>query len=100
QEGLLVSYSSGGVTPGDSYLWILDESGQPVAWKMWVSIIPIGGLEFSWEDWMELPTGAKIATMHKSSLLDLDMSNIKAGHSLLDLGFKQDPFGPIVTANF
>lgn len=41
REGLLVQYSQGGVTPGDSYLWIMDASGMPVAWRMWVSVIPI-----------------------------------------------------------
>ena len=31
-EALLVSYASGGATPGDSYLWLLDENGLPTAW--------------------------------------------------------------------
>jgi len=45
KKALLVSYSSGGNTPGDSYLWLLDETGLPTAFRMWVSVIPIGGLE-------------------------------------------------------
>lgn len=49
--GLLVTYTTGGVTPGDSYLWILDENGRPASWKMWVKIIPIKGIELSWEGW-------------------------------------------------
>ncbi len=52
-EALKVTYQTGGVTPGDTYIWILDESYKPIAWKMWVSTIPIGGLEFSWENWYQ-----------------------------------------------
>ena len=49
RTGLMVTYSSGGSTPGDSYVWILDENYQPTSVKMWVSILPIGGIEFSWK---------------------------------------------------
>lgn len=92
REGLKVQYSQGGVTPGDAYVWILDENARPVSWKMWVKIIPVGGLEFTWEDWKTLSTGAQIAGFHKSSILDLDISNLKAGTQLSDLGLSADPF--------
>lgn len=95
-QGLMVSYTSGGVTPGDSYLWILDENGLPKSWKMWVKIIPIGGMEFSWEKWTDLTTGAKIATFHTSSALDLDISNLKAGIDLNAMGLNDDPFSSLV----
>lgn len=66
--GLMVTYSSGGVTPGDSYLWILDEvTFRPVAWRMWVSIIPVGGLEFSWSNWQSYD-GVWLATVHQGPL--------------------------------
>ncbi len=45
KDALLVTYTSGGTTPGDSYLWHLDASGKPESYQMWVSILPIGGLE-------------------------------------------------------
>ncbi len=73
-DALLVTYSSGGVTPGDSYLWMLDDNGRPIAWKMWVNIIPIGGLRFSWDNWKSYE-GAWFATDHKG-LISLNLSNI------------------------
>lgn len=93
EEGLLVSYSSGGVTPGDSYLWILDEKGLPKAWQMWVNIIPVGGLETSWEDWTTLSTGAKVATKHEIGLLGMEIpiTNIKDGTDWTSYGI-EDPF--------
>lgn len=76
-DGLLVTYLKGGVTPGDSYLWILNESGLPKAWQMWVGIIPIGGIEVSWEDWETLSTGAKLAKNHDAGLMNIAITNIK-----------------------
>ncbi len=91
-KALMVSYDSGGVTPGDSYLWILDDNGLPTSYKMWVKIIPMGGMEFTWEDWKTISTGAKISALHKSSVLDLDITNIKGGMTLSDVGVSKDPF--------
>jgi hypothetical protein len=75
-DALLITYDSGGVTPGDSYLWILDETGLPTAWKMWVNIIPIGGVEASWENYMTLPSGAVVAQSHKIIVIPLELSGI------------------------
>lgn len=84
--GLMVKYASGGTTPGDSYLWFLDESGLPTSYKMWVSIIPIGGMEVTWEDWKTLSSGAKIAQNHKGSKLEIPITNIESAASLEELG--------------
>ena len=74
--GLLVTYSSGGVTPGDTYLWVLDENYRPKYWKMWVKIIPVGGLKFTWEGW-ENRKGVWLSTLHKGPLsFELEMKNI------------------------
>lgn len=94
-KGLLVKYSSGGVTPGDSYLWILDEKHRPKSWQMWVSVLPIGGVETSWEKWDTLPTGALIATWHGGSFgekVGVRISNLKGGMNLADVGREEDPF--------
>ncbi len=92
QEGLMVSYTSGGVTPGDSYLWLLDENGLPKSYKMWVSIIPVEGLEVTWDDWVKLPTGAMVATSHKLPGLDITITNLKAAHQWNDMELEGDVF--------
>jgi hypothetical protein len=75
--GLLVTYTSGGVTPGDSYLWILDENYLPRKWKIWVSIIPIGGLAFTWEGWEQFE-GAMLAKDHIGPFgINLELTNIR-----------------------
>ncbi len=96
QKGLLVQYTSGGVTPGDAYLWVLDQNYRPVAWRMWVSIIPVGGLEFSWEQWKTLPTGAQVAAFHGGSLLDIPLTNIQGAKGLNELTGGADLFEPIL----
>ena len=96
REALLVSYSSGGVTPGDAYLWIPGPDGRPTHWRMWVQILPIGGLETTWEGWTQLPTGAWIATTHQSGLgLTITMQDVRAAATLAELE-PDDPFAEIV----
>lgn len=34
KDVLLVTYTSGGSTPGDSYLWLLDDNEKPNAFKI------------------------------------------------------------------
>lgn len=92
REALLVEYESGGVTPGDAYLWLLDEDGLPEAYKMWVSIIPVGGIKATWEGWIELSTGAKIAASHLIGPSSLVLENISGGNRLSDVGLEKDPF--------
>lgn len=76
-KALLVTYNSGGTTPGDSYLWYLDKNGMPKSYKMWVDIIPIGGLEASWENWTTSTSGISLSTFHKLLFLDIEITNIK-----------------------
>jgi uncharacterized protein YpmB len=91
QEALMVTYASGGSTPGDSYVWLVDENYLPKAWRMWVSIIPEGGLETSWEDWKTFPNNLKIATSHKG-LIDLKLENVQTGQSIPEINKGVDPF--------
>lgn len=80
KNGLLVQYTHGGVTPGDSYLWEMDDAGVPIKVNMWVKILPIGGISATWENWVTLSTGAKIATRHRiGGLLTVDVTDLEAG---------------------
>lgn len=95
QDGLLVTYNSGGVTPGDSYLWYVNPDGQPTHWRMWVKILPIGGLQTSWENWKTLYSGAKVATTHKLGPISISVANLKAAASVEALANGDDPFAPL-----
>ncbi|MGY8916492.1 MAG: hypothetical protein ACKVJF_15580 [Flavobacteriales bacterium] len=77
-KGLLVTYTSGGNTPGDSYLWKINETGFPESYQMWVSIIPIGGLEATWDGWEKMDSGTYLPTTHKIGPLTLSMGDVKA----------------------
>lgn len=90
-EALLVQYTSGGVTPGDSYLWLLNDEGLPLAWKLWVKIVPLGGMEFSWENWQTYATGARIASFHHG-VVNVEISDIELAMSVVELNNGQDPF--------
>jgi hypothetical protein len=77
KDALLVTYTSGGTTPGDSYLWHLDDDGKPVSYQMWVDILPIEGLEASWDDWTTTESGILLPTSHKILFFEMDMGDVK-----------------------
>jgi hypothetical protein len=74
KEALLITYTSGGSTPGDSYLWILNEQYFPTAFKMWTKIIPMGGVSASWSHWKTTKTGIQLPTKHQLSLFGLEFT--------------------------
>lgn len=83
-DELLVTYTSGGVTPGDSYLWLVNrKTGLPQSVSMWVSIVPLGGISFSWENWITTSEGAKISTFHEG-LLNIKITEIETWSSTAD----------------
>lgn len=98
REGLLVTYTTGGRTPGDRYLWLLSSDFRPRSWRMWVSILPVGGAEVSWEDWRPLATGAWIAHRHRTLVLDLRLTGVAGAATLSELEPGADPFAPLAEA--
>lgn len=95
RKGLLVTYSSGGSTPGDSYLWIPDENYLPERWRIWAKIIPVGGVEFSWSRWITTETGVKISTYHDGPFLDLNIKDVKTAYRLEEIVPGKDIFAEL-----
>jgi hypothetical protein len=74
--GILVNYASGGVTPGDSYLWVLDEIYRPKYWRLWTSNVPIPGMKFQWSNWKQYK-GVWLATNHPGpGPLEIEVTNL------------------------
>lgn len=80
-KGLLIEYEGGGVTPGDSYLWVLDDNNKPKYYKMWVSIIPLGGVKATWEDWLTLQGGGMVAQKHMLGPMNVSITQVQAAQS-------------------
>jgi hypothetical protein len=80
KDALLIKYTSGGTTPGDSYLWILDKNYAPVSFKMWTQIIPIGGVSATWNNLITADSGIKLPTSHTLSIFGykINMGEVKA----------------------
>jgi len=95
RTGLMVSYSKGGMTPGDAYLWIVDSNAVPVAWRMWVQVFPVAGIRVSWEDWITLSTGAKVATRHELPAVSVNITDVAGAETLEGLTGGNDPFTPL-----
>jgi len=87
KDALMVTYTSGGSTPGDSYLWILDSTFVPTSYKMWTSIIPLGGVSASWNNMTTADSGIKLPTKHTLSLfgMELNMGDVKASSPKADM---------------
>jgi hypothetical protein len=77
-KGLMVTYGSGGTTPGDSYVWKLNEKGLPISYQMWVKIIPVGGLKATWDNWKKMENGVYLPSSHKLGPITLSMGDIRS----------------------
>lgn len=97
QARLLVEYSSGGLTPGDAYLWTPGSGGMPpTGWRIWAHTLTIKGLPSSWENWTTLSSGAKISTLHRIGPWRLRIADVAGARSLAKLlGTSADPFAPL-----
>ncbi len=78
QEVLRVTYTSGGTTPGDSYVWILDDNFVPNSYKMYLKNGRMNGTSATWENWITTESGTLLPTNHTfESGSELSMGQVK-----------------------
>ncbi len=75
-KALLITHTSGGVTPGDSYLWYFDENLIPTHFELWVSIIPIKGVSATWSSWVS-KQDVLFSTFHKLGPLEITIGELE-----------------------
>ena len=75
-KALLITHTSGGVTPGDSYLWYFDENLIPTNFELWVSIIPIKGVSATWSNWVS-KQDVLFSTFHKLGPLEITIADLE-----------------------
>ena len=93
-QGLLITYETGGVTPGDSYLIYADARGKPERWLLWTQAIPARGIEFTFEDWKEFDNGLRISLKRSSFLRNVELENVQICPEFP--GEQPDPFAPLL----
>lgn len=76
-KSLLVTYTSGGTTPGDVYQWILNDDYLPVAMKMWVQIIPLDGITAQWQNWQLTEGGFPLPQSRSLYGIEIPVSEVK-----------------------
>lgn len=94
---LRVTFSSGGVTPGDTYVFHLDDKNRIQLMEMWVSIIPIEGADADFADYKTHEPGVDIAeTRTALGVLTILIDQVKM-HT--DLEAADERFGPLFEAH-
>lgn len=106
ERTLLAQYYDREVAPGTHFLWYLDDDYKPYKCQMWADNMPIGGITFTWEDWVELPGGARVATKHTQALMEVNISNVRGGFTEADVtqpaiinSFPADSLNPSVRSS-
>ncbi|MBX7058508.1 MAG: hypothetical protein K1X75_10625 [Leptospirales bacterium] len=94
---LRVQYSSGGVTPGDAYLFRTDESGRAVEMQLWVSVLPIKGVRATLGGYQTGETGVSFPTENSLSILSIRMLDVHMYASYPPAG-QADPFAALAAS--
>jgi len=81
KDALKVKYTTGGSTPGDSYIWVLNNNFLPVKFLMTVPSMKMDQVPATWEEWITTESGTLLPKNHTfSSGGKLNMGDVK-GHN-------------------
>ena len=97
--GFTVAYTSGCLPPGDSYGYELADDGTPRIWKLWVSVIPLPGLDVSFDRWETLSTGARLPTERsfpKWPGVRVCTCDVRGAATAAELNDGVDPFAELI----
>lgn len=95
-ESLFLNYTSGGVSPGDSYQWRVNEKGMPQGVRVWSNEMSLlKGVELLFTGWRKLKTGLKVSTRRTFGPMTIELQ-VQAEFSLKQMmGNSKDPFAPL-----
>jgi len=96
EESLFINYTTGGVSPGDSYQWRVNSKGMPQGVRVWSEEMSfLKGVEILLSGWKKLDTGLKVATKRTFGPMTIEIQ-VQADFSLKQMmGNKKDPFTPL-----
>ncbi len=94
QESLLVTFASGGVTPGDTYLFIPGADGLPAEIRMWVQSLPIKGATATFGGYQTSATGVKHPTDNSILGVSIQVGDVRMYAAYPPPG-ASDPFGEL-----
>ncbi|MCB1303928.1 MAG: hypothetical protein KDK37_06610 [Leptospiraceae bacterium] len=92
---LRVTFSSGGVTPGDTYVFHLDDKYRISTMEMWVSILPIPGVDADFSDYVDHPPGIEIAAQRSILVMGIPIDEVAFANAGGDCS---DRFSPLIAA--
>lgn len=93
-DSLRVTFFEGGVTPGDSYIFMPGADHRLQKMQMWVKILPIKGAIAEFSEYTITETGVPIALRRKTAVKDIILSNVKFYAAFPRAG-QMDPFSDI-----
>ncbi|MCR9144665.1 MAG: hypothetical protein NXI24_20675 [bacterium] len=76
ENSLKAVFTSGGVTPGDTYVFHTDGDGLVTEMQLWVSIVPFKGSTATFENYAVSETGVKTARLY-DYIVTIDIGDVK-----------------------